>query len=645
MNMSKFIKFVTTGIIFLCIGNWTVFGDDPVTFDASMQVSENVLVYKLLAKSVKGDIQRARLKYWISNYNDPEYIQERVFEFDKPEPAVDITFKVPLEIGPADNTVRAYFYQWLIEDTEEKIIESNILHTVYTGKPDLFTWYVMETDHFVFYFYDKKTYVQEELFPFAEKSYSSISSDMKFKFPNKISVYCFNSKSDYRKAGISASSNQQSIFIYDLDNKAAIAYDFADIILNTKYNVSEIPLWLYKGLLKYEQAKVLPHLGERALLRIRKRYIDESLGSLHDIENTYTVQDNVLQQSLHDQGYTLVKFLLSQYGWDRMHLLLDELNIADEIEDVDVALMLVYGKDFSMLEEEWNNDIMKRYIVLNSEYLKNENNLSVDEVKIRDMLKKFSSAWKRKDANALGEFLTEDFRRVLARENDVFLDKAKYIEFTSSLFSKLKECSMELSAGRLYLHTRSASIELIVKTEGTYMEDALAFYSADYNTIVFQKSDSNWYISRIIGFTDKPIFLTEITLPEEQPFPGSSISVDGLFIDLGDNMPVEGITMTDSFQVKQSTSAFDGPIEENYVVLNSTGTYLGAVEKGAKFNFTINIDEDAELVQHKLVITLRDELDNFDQKSVNYTVEEFFEEEDEEYIEEEFEDLEYFNEE
>ncbi|MBA7680935.1 hypothetical protein ES703_89256 [subsurface metagenome] len=131
--------------------------------------------------------------------------------------------------------------------------------------------------------------------------------------------------------------------------KRAIAHELTHLVIHqmTLNPYGDLPTWLDGGLAMYTEGAPLPEY----VAYLNKAIVENSLISVRSLSSPFSAyaEDAVLSYA---QSYSLVEFLISNYGRDKM---LELLNIFRQGSTYDGALEQVYGFDMDGLNALWRD--------------------------------------------------------------------------------------------------------------------------------------------------------------------------------------------------------------------------------------------------------------------------------------------------
>jgi len=137
--------------------------------------------------------------------------------------------------------------------------------------------------------------------------------------------------------------------------KRAIAHELTHMVTHqvTFNPYSDLPRWLDEGLAVYDEG-----LLDVSFSTALKRAVDSnSLMSVRTLSSPFSANSDLASLS-YAESYSFVSYLISTYGEDKMHGLLD---IFSQGSTYDNALLKVYGFDSDGLNSRWLDYVKKLF--------------------------------------------------------------------------------------------------------------------------------------------------------------------------------------------------------------------------------------------------------------------------------------------
>jgi hypothetical protein len=137
--------------------------------------------------------------------------------------------------------------------------------------------------------------------------------------------------------------------------KTAIVHELTHLVINqmTLNPYNSLPTWLNEGLAMYSEGL----LGPEFTTYLSKAVAEDSLISVQSLSSPFSALAGEAYLS-YAQSYSLVEFLISSYGRDKMLELLSTFKQGSGYDD---ALQRVYGFDMDGLDRLWRDYVTKQY--------------------------------------------------------------------------------------------------------------------------------------------------------------------------------------------------------------------------------------------------------------------------------------------
>lgn len=232
-------------------------------------------------------------------------------------------------------------------------------------------WQLLKSTHFFIYYKSAPQNTVSDLAQAAENCYNSITDELGFNrfnfwtWDNRARIYIFDNQEDYLKnTGAAEWSAGQATVARKLIKTYATAQGFLNGVLPHElahiifremvgFNNPAVPLWLEEGVATYQQ-KNISLVKTKLAERIREDdFISLSELSRFDVAGS---QDKEKVELFYAESYSLVKYLISEFGRERFvffcQSLRDNLNLA-------VALSKAYSFSLASFEEGWKSYILR----------------------------------------------------------------------------------------------------------------------------------------------------------------------------------------------------------------------------------------------------------------------------------------------
>ena len=311
--------------------------------------------------SVESDVNITdiRLRYKVDRESFARVISEVFIKF-VPSTAVDVEWSWDMRrIGglPSGSNVE---YWWVVEDARGERIETAPIQVQFDDAR--YPWRGLDEGMVTIYWYEGEESFAQELMITAQQVLNRLTDDTGAHLEKPVNIYIYASAQDLQGAmifpqewtGGVAFTRYGVIAIGIAPNslswgRRAMAHELAHLVIHQViFNpYSDLPTWLSEGLAMYAEGALEP--GYAALLN--KAIAEGSLISVRSLSSPFSAYAEEALLS-YAQSYSLVEFLTTDYGADKM---LGLLNTFEQGSGYDEALARVYGFDMDVLDTLWRD--------------------------------------------------------------------------------------------------------------------------------------------------------------------------------------------------------------------------------------------------------------------------------------------------
>jgi hypothetical protein len=307
------------------------------------------------------DIVDVRLYYQVDKMNYAEVVSEGWADFT---PATKIEANWVWDMTNASLPPGAEVtYWWMIEDAAGSEFETSpeIMHF----DDGRYLWQsltstVPQGGELTLFWYEGSASFARELMDACEEGLARLVQDIGAYPERPIKIYIYASTSDLQGAMIfpqewtggvaftAFSTIAIGIPLAELDwGKRALVHELTHLIVHqaTFSPYGQLPLWLDEGLAMYNEGELDPDFRSSLEEAISKN----ELISVRSLCSPFSAYSEKARLS-YAQSYSLVEYLLDNYGQDKM---LDLLAILKQGSTYDEALTEVYGFDIDGLDALW----------------------------------------------------------------------------------------------------------------------------------------------------------------------------------------------------------------------------------------------------------------------------------------------------
>ncbi len=314
------------------------------------------LTFNLSAQS-DTDITDVRLHYEVDRISKAQVTSEVYLEF-VPGTSVDVSWTLEMvRIGglPPGSGVD---YWWTVKDAIGDEISTTPLRVELHD--NRYSWQSLTEGKITIYWYGESPSFAQEIMDTAQQALVRLTADTGAYLERPAKLYIYSDPQDLRGAmiypqewtgGVAFTRFGVIAIGISPDNfewgKRAIAHELAHLVVHqmTLNPYGGLPIWLDEGLAVYTEGPLSPQYEAFLNMAIAENILI-SVRSLSSPFSAYA-EEAVLSYA---QSYSLVEFLISEYGQSKM---LELLNTFEQGSTYDGALEKVYGFDMDGLDTRW----------------------------------------------------------------------------------------------------------------------------------------------------------------------------------------------------------------------------------------------------------------------------------------------------
>jgi len=363
--MIKRIALITSVILLLVSPSLVAAGDDIAVIDSDVEVNfPSQAVFTLEAESYV-DIVDVRLYYQVDKMNYAEVVSEGWAEFTSAN-KIEANWEWDMEnasLPPGAEVI----YWWRIEDADGNRFETSpeIMHF----DDERYLWQsltgnVPQGGELTLFWYEGGDSFARELMDTCKEGLARLTQDIGTYPERPINIYIYASTSDLQGAmifpqewtGGVAFTEFSTIAIgispSELDwGKRALVHELTHLVVHqaTFSPYGQLPLWLDEGLAMHNEGELEPAFCSY----LEEAILEDELISVRSLCSPFSAYYEIACLS-YAQSYSLVEYLLDNYGQDRM---LELLTILKQGSTYDEALTEVYGFDIDGLDVHWRGTL------------------------------------------------------------------------------------------------------------------------------------------------------------------------------------------------------------------------------------------------------------------------------------------------
>lgn len=337
----------------------------PTVTDSSAKAEFPLrLVFSLSANSA-ANIADVRLRYKVEHDSYAQVTSEAFVAF-QPSTNVNVSWTWDMrQTGglPPGTTVE---YWWTVKDARGGKVETAPVRIQFDDSRH--SWQSLMEGMVTMYWYEGKQAFAQELMSAAQQALVRLSQDTGAQLKKPVQLYIYASTQDLQGALIFPQEWTGGVTYADYGTiaigistsnvnwgKRAIAHELSHLVTHqmvfNPYN--DLPTWLDEGLAMYTEGPL-----EASYASYLKRAIStNSLISVRSLASPFSAIPQLATQS-YAESFSIVEFLISQYGQGKMLAL---LNTFREGSEWDAALVKVYGFDMDSLDKLWRVYVANKY--------------------------------------------------------------------------------------------------------------------------------------------------------------------------------------------------------------------------------------------------------------------------------------------
>ena len=369
--MIKRIGLITLALLLLLSPSLVAAEDDITVIASNVDVNfPSQAVFTLEAESYV-DIVDVRLYYQVDKMNYAEVVSEGWADFT---PANKIEANWVWDMRNASLPPGAEVtYWWMIEDADGKEFETSpkMMHF----DDGRYSWQsltstVPQSGELTLFWYEGSASFVRELMDACQEGLGRLTQDIGAYPERPIKIYIYASNSDLQGAMIYSQEWTGGVAFAgfgiiaigiapsELDwGKRALVHELTHLVVHqaTFSPYGQLPIWLDEGLATYSEGELDPVF--RSCLE--EAISEDELISVRSLCSPFSAYSEKACLS-YAQSYSLVDYLLDNYGQDKM---LDLLALLKQGSTYDEALTEVYGFDIDGLDALWQATLASNTVI------------------------------------------------------------------------------------------------------------------------------------------------------------------------------------------------------------------------------------------------------------------------------------------
>ncbi|MBI4188863.1 MAG: peptidase MA domain-containing protein [Chloroflexi bacterium] len=322
------------------------------------------LNFNLSAKS-DANITDIRLHYTVDHDSYAEVVSEAFVEF-APADTVEVQWTWDMRrtggLPPGTNVE----YWWTVKDAKGGVTDTAPAKLQFDD--NRYSWKSLTDGKVTIYWYQGEQSFASEVMLASQQALARLTQNTGAYLKKPVKIYIYNSAQDLQGAMIfpqewtgGVTYSRYGIIAIGIApnnlswGRRAIAHELTHLVVHqmTFNPYNELPTWLDEGLAMYAEGELEPDYTSL----LNKAIADKSLISVRSLTSPFSAYANAASLS-YAESYSLVAFLVGNYGQDKMLAL---LNIFNEASSYDGAFSRIYGFDMDGLNTLWQADAIKQY--------------------------------------------------------------------------------------------------------------------------------------------------------------------------------------------------------------------------------------------------------------------------------------------
>jgi hypothetical protein len=338
----------------ITVSNSTAQMDFPLTLNFSAQVKSNV------------NITDIRVEYQVEQMSFAQVTSEGYVTFI-PATAVNAEYSLDMrKIGglPPGTIVN---YWWRVKDSSGTTKTTQPVK--YQINDNRYTWHNLSQGKINLFWYQGSNSFAESLMSTAQQALVQLASDTGASPDKTVNIYIYANSNDLQGSMIYPSEwtggvafVQYSIIAIGISpnnltwGQGAMTHELThNVIFQETFNpYNDLPVWLNEGLAMYSEGTLDSQFSDA----LKNAVNTNSLISVRTISSPFSAYADKANLS-YAEGDSLVTYLITQYGSDKM---LELLNTFKQGSDYDDAFNKVYGFNMDGLNNQWESWVKTQYI-------------------------------------------------------------------------------------------------------------------------------------------------------------------------------------------------------------------------------------------------------------------------------------------
>ncbi|MFW6118659.1 MAG: peptidase MA family metallohydrolase [Chloroflexota bacterium] len=369
--MIRRIVLISSALLLVLIPSLVAAGEDFTVIDSDVDVNfPHQAEFTLEAESYV-DIVDVRLYYQVDMMNYAEVVSEGWGDFT-PANKIEANWVWDMENASLPPGAEVTYW-WMIEDADGNRLETSpeIMHFDDQRYPwQSLTSTVLQDSTLTLFWYEGSDSFAQELMDTCQEGLVRLTEDIGTNPEKPIKIYIYASIGDLQGAMIfpqewtgGAAFTAFSTIAIGIPpsehewGKRALVHELTHLAVHqaTFSPYGQLPIWLDEGLATFNEGELDPVFRSS----LEEAILEDELISVRSLCSPFSAETEKARLS-YAESYSLVEYLLDNYGQDRM---LELLTILKQGNTYDEALTDTYGFDIDGLDAHWRGTLGSHTII------------------------------------------------------------------------------------------------------------------------------------------------------------------------------------------------------------------------------------------------------------------------------------------
>jgi hypothetical protein len=335
----------------ISVSNSSAVMDFPLSLNFTARVSAQTAIAEI------------RLRYVVDQMSFARVTSEAFVKFT-PSATVNAAYSLDMRKVGGLPPGTSLDYWWLVKDAGGALLETQPDH--YQIKDNRYQWQRISEGKINLFWYKGDAAFARALMSTAQQSLAKMAADTGASPAKNIDIYIYNGSQDLQGSmiypnewtgGVAFTSYNVVAIGISPDSltwgQGAMSHELTHIVINqvTFNPYSGLPVWLNEGLAMYSEGPLTSQFS----VPLANAVSAGNLISVRSISSPFSADSGKANLS-YAESYSLVNFLVKQYGADKMSQL---LNTFQQGSDYDEAFQKTYGFNLDGLQTGWKASLSR----------------------------------------------------------------------------------------------------------------------------------------------------------------------------------------------------------------------------------------------------------------------------------------------